>query len=69
MGSGRGDMASLSGRHSVRRSSRPALTEAMPLGVGGVARQVGLFEAANGLPHDLAAAALGIALMLVALLE
>jgi hypothetical protein len=58
----------LPGRRSVRRSRRPEPTDAAPLELGGVVRQVGLFESANGLPHGVTSVAVGVVIGLVALL-
>lgn len=55
-------------RRSVRLSSRPEPPDETPMDLGGVVRQVGLFEAINGLPHGVAAGVVGIGIGLVALL-
>lgn len=55
-------------RRPVRRSRRPEPTDAAPIELGGVVRQVGLFESVNGLPHGVAAGVVGVVIGLVALL-
>lgn len=47
-------------RRPVRRSRRPEPTDAAPIELGGVVRQVGLFESVNGLPHGVAAGVVGV---------
>jgi hypothetical protein len=65
---GKGDTMARSKRRGSRRSRRREPTDVAPLDVGAVVRQVGLFEAVNGLPHGVAAGAVGVVVVLVALL-
>ena len=61
-------MMARSRRRSVRVSRRPEPPDETPLDLGGVVRQVGLFESINGLPHGVDAVAVGVVIGLVALL-
>jgi hypothetical protein len=65
---GAGDKMARSRRRSVRLSRRPEPPDETPMDLGGAVRQVGLFEAINGLPHFVAAGVVGIVIGLVALL-
>jgi len=55
-------------RRSVRRSRRLEPTDAAPVELGGVVRQVGLFVSANGFLLGCESVAVGVVIGLVALL-
>ena len=55
-------------RRSVRRSRRPEPTDAAPVELGWVVRQVGLFVSTNGFLLGCESVAVGVVIGLVALL-
>jgi len=55
-------------RRSFRRSRRAEPTDAVPLELGGVVRQAGLFASANGLFLGCESVAVGVVIGLVAIL-